>query len=194
MSTPRKRFLVIGAVGLLLAGTATATAAAFHDHAEVNLGAAGALGNAQRFNIQVKDAAQNWQEAENEASAVVLPVTPQAILSTTVPMIYEARFRVDVNSPRGEVIPQITTLPGCDTTCSQLVDAMRIDVTKDNTPLGQGLTVAEFNANADHIYRGVNAGEEHRLLLSITADPATDPALNGARTAFGVTFKGMSVL
>ncbi|MHA3684881.1 hypothetical protein ACXR2W_11575 [Leucobacter sp. HY1908] len=178
---------MIGLVGFtVVAGTS----AAYIDHANLNLGGE-AIGNPNEFEVQVADGS-NWADADDEASAVVYPTTPDAVISVNNPIEYEATVRIEPGGPSGDVSPKLVLREDCKSACAALFEQMRFDVSLDGTLVASAVSSEMFNQLPDAEFLGVAPGDTHSVKLSVRLDPSTSFMLSGKETMIGLRFEGVS--
>lgn len=194
LSPRRGRVRIILAAGLLIAGTATVTAAAYTDVALVNLGTGApgsGVGNPHRFDIAVADAAGQWQDAPDAASAVVLQPVSGTSFSESSPVVFRATF---LNRDPGVAGDLTVRLWDPDPTgAGDLFAMLRYTVTLDgaSTPAISGATADQVNA-AGLVLEDVQPGVQRRVEVSAVIAGGTGLAAMGTSTAVGIRAEGES--
>lgn len=180
--TDRKRIMIAG--GSLLAVALLATAAAFTDFANLNLGngAGGGIGGDNRFNIEVvgTDATGapvpgTWQDANTVEGVDILVVgaeeiTPGDTLGVEIPFRNESpKLSADIDFKLQDR-PNLTSDP-------EMRDLLRYTVTLDGNAIATNQTQDQVNALDLGVYP---AKAEATLALSITLPDQGSQAANNA--------------
>lgn len=179
----RKRLFAAG--GSLLAVAALATAAAFTDFANLNLGSGtddSGIGGDNRFNIQVvgTDASGNpvagtWQEANTpEGVNIAVPgadtITPGDTISVDIP------FRNESPALGADISFSLQDRPGY-TSDAAMATALRYTIEVDGTAVASNATQAQV---ADLDLGVYDAGDEGELTVTITLPDQGGEAANNA--------------
>ncbi|MGC4151976.1 MAG: hypothetical protein QM628_02705 [Propionicimonas sp.] len=181
--------LVLASSVLVFFGLA-GTAAAFTDHALLNLGAGGAIGNPNLFDIAIRDANGDLQDAATTADAVILPLTSGDVLSETNAVVFEAHV---VNRDPGVAGDLLLRLYDPDEESGDVFADLRFTIYLDgaSTAAAQGLTAAEVNA-ADLGFTEVDPGDEHTIRVSALLASGTAAAAEDKSTQIGLRVEGES--
>ncbi|MDQ1205228.1 hypothetical protein [Microbacterium sp. SORGH_AS_0862] len=182
------------ASGLLLASVVALSAASFTDNALLNFGtgAAGSgVGNPDKFDIAVLDAAGQWQDAASPSGAVVLSPTTGAAFSETTPVVFEATFLNRAPGVAGDLTLRLWDPDPAAT--GDLYDQLRFTVYLDGatTAAVTEATAADVNA-AGLVFSDVQPGVEHRVTISAVLADGSGISVIGKTTAVGVMTEGES--
>lgn len=189
-SGARRLILSAGIVALIAAG---ATSAAYTDYANLNLGtgtAGSGIGNPNKFDIAVKDAAGVLQDASTRATAVVLPLTSGTKLKEGVPV----RFDVTIANRAPGVLGDLKlSLYDPDPQASDLFESLRFTVYLDGSSTA-AITLATADAvNAAGLgFTNVNPGAQRQVRVDAVIVQGAGLAVAGKSTAIGLQANGES--
>lgn len=190
--TGRARF-VLACCGAALVTALGVTAAAYTDHATVNLGTGApgsGVGNPRMFDIAIRDADSNLQDADTPANAAVLPFLSGTVLSEDTPVEFDATVTNRSSSIDGDLLVRVYDP---DPSSGDPWAHLRFTVYLD----GAG-TAALTNATADSVnaadlgFTSVAAGESRQVRLSINLEAGAASTLVGKATQIGLRVDGES--
>jgi len=186
----RRLILSAGVVAFIAAG---ATAAAYTDDASLNLGTGAegsGLGNPNRFDIAVRDAAGTLQDASTRATAVVLPLASGTTFREGAPV----RFDVTVaNRDPGVAGDLKLSLYDPDPETADLFGSLRFTIYLDGSS-----TAAIDDATADAVnaaglgFTDVGPGAQHQVRVDAVIVQGAGIAVAGKSTAIGLQTNGES--
>lgn len=189
-SGTRRLLLAAGAVLLACGGV---TAAAYTDAALVFLGTGSegsGIGNPHRFDIAVRDAQNELQDAVTRADAVVLPVTSDTVFTEGTPV----RFDVTIaNRTPGVTGDLMLSLYDPDPQSSDLFGSLRFSLYLDGsaTPAITDATADTVNA-AGLGFTAVEPGIEHHVRVDAVIATGAGLSVAGTSTAIGLQTNGTS--
>lgn len=186
----RRLTLSAGVVALIAAG---ATSAAYTDYATLNLGTgagASALGNPNKFDIAVDDAAGALQDASTRATAVVLPLTTGTTLKEGVPV----RFDVTVANRAPGVVGDLKLyLYDPDPQPSDLFGSLRFTIHLDGSSTAAITMATADDVNAAGLgFTNVNPGAQRQVRVDAVIVQGAGIAVAGKSTAIGLQANGES--
>lgn len=167
------------------------TAAAYTDHATVNLGtgvAGSGIGNPDRFDIAVRDAAAVLHDAQTPEDALVLALTDGQHLSEISPVVFTVPV---VNRDPGLPGDLTLSLYDPDPVPGDAFDSLCFTISVDGTEAIAGATAQQVN-DAGLRFDDVQPGQEHIVEISalLVADSGLDVA--GKSTQIGLQADGES--
>lgn len=191
-TTGRRR--LISSFGVICVLGLGFTAAAFTDHATINLGTGtqgSGIGDPDRFDIAVRDVTNALRDAPTRAEAVVLPLTAGSKLSELNPVTFKARFENRNPGVDGDLLLRIYD-PN-DEGPSDLFGALRFTMYLDGatTPVITNATATDVNA-AGITASELAPGEGVDVRLDILIAPGTGLAALGKSTQIGAYAEGES--
>lgn len=189
----RTRLALAGAALVTLLGGAGLTAAAYSDHATLTLGTGApgsGIGDPDRFDIAVRDAAGRLQDATTPAESVVLPLTSGTLLSELTPVVFDVTV---VDREPGIAGDLTLTVHDPDPVAGDLFGSLRFTVFLDGstTPVVADATAQQV-ADAGLRLEDVAPGDEHRVTVSVLLAADSGLAVVGKATQIGLLVDGES--
>lgn len=189
----RTRLALSGAALVTLLAGVGLTAAAYTDHATLNLGTGApgsGIGDPDRFDIAVRDAAGQLQDAATPGEAVVLPLTSGTLLSELTPVVFDVTV---VNREPGVAGDLTLTVHDPDPVADDLFDSLRFTVFLDgSTAPAVADATAQQVTDAGLRLDDVAPGEEHRVTVSVLVVADAGLAVAGKTTQIGLLTDGES--
>jgi hypothetical protein len=170
------------------------TSAAFNDRF---VASAGSVGNPNEFELQTKSSDDDWLSSTVAKPASFTSVGGSSSFTKDSPVIYKVVVRNgeenDTSGVNGVVRTQLFD-PDPASSGTDLFDQLRFTIALDGDaePLATTVSAAEFNA-LDH---SVTMTSGASMTLKIEVFLASDASFtaNGARTAVGIQFEGVSTI
>lgn len=189
----RTRLALAGAALVTLAAGAGLTAAAYTDHATLNLGTGApgsGIGNPDRFDVAVRDADGTLQDAATPGDAVVLPLASGTLLSELTPVVFDVTV---VNREPGIAGDITLTLHDPDPVTDDLFGSLRFTVFLDGstTPAVADATAQQV-ADAALRLEDVAPGEERLVSVSVLLVEDSGMDVAGKSTQIGLLADGES--
>lgn len=189
----RTRLVLAGAALVTLVAGVGLTAAAYTDHATLNLGTGApgsGVGNPDRFDISVRDAAGDLQDAATPGDAVILPLTSGTVLSELTPVVFDVTV---VNREPGIAGDITLTLHDPDPVAGDLFGSLRFTVFLDGstTPAVTDATAQQV-ADAALRLEDVAPGEERLVSVSVLVAANSGMDVAGKSTQIGLLADGES--
>jgi hypothetical protein len=169
-----------------------ATSAVFSDRF---VASAGTVGNPNEFELQTKSSGEDWLSSTVAKPASFTSVGGASSFTKDSPVIYKVVVRngeeSDTSGVNGIVRTQLFD-PDPASSGTDLFDQLRFTIALDGEaePLATLVTAAEFNA-LDHAVT-MASGTSMTLKIEVFLDYYANFTIDGARTAIGVQFEGVS--
>jgi len=189
----RTRLALSGAALVTLLVGVGLTSAAYTDNATLNLGTGApgsGIGNPNRFDIAVRDAAGALQDAATPGNAVVLPLTSGTLLSELTPVVLDVTV---ANRQPGLAGDLTLSVYDPDPVADDLFGSLRFTIFLDGstTPAITGATAQQV-ADAGLRFEDVAPGVEHRVTVSVLIAANSGVAVAGKSTQIGLLTDGES--